>query len=495
MSYPDFIISLFTIAQVLWVFAIGASVGSLINVLVYRLPLGLSVVTPPSRCPSCETRLTWRENIPIFGWLFLGGRCRFCRSKISFEYPAVELFVALLFVLFFVLWYQVDPNARFIGINIGQIAPDWAGPSRGITIPLVQTWPSFLVTLVLLGCLVAMTLVDAKTFTIPLVLAWVPAIFAAIAHPIHALYIQNTTGRLWRAADGWNWTIPTPGPNAWYWVGFPLGGMLGLGISLLLLRAGLITRSFADYEEWEKQQRASDDAAVATANDPSASNADISANIGTNTATAPASDAAATAEQISPAPHPAHNATPTADEQAEMWIQYPHARREMIKELAFLAAPVVFALIGGWLANLIIANTAGWKWDARLETLTTTAHVPLWLSALSGVLLGYLVGGAVVWFVRVFGSLAFGKEAMGLGDVHLMAAVGACIGWIDATIAFFLAAFVGLAWALGGSLFGGLRRQLPYGPHLAVASVLVLLLKPWIELALRSLFHAPIDLP
>jgi prepilin signal peptidase PulO-like enzyme (type II secretory pathway) len=167
----------------------------------------------------------------------------------------------------------------------------------------------------------------------------------------------------------------------------------------------------------------------------------------------------------------------------------------MIKELAFLAAPVVLALIGGWLAHEIVGRTAGWQLDPRFGTLTTTAQVPLWLSALAGVLLGYLVGGAVVWFVRVFGSLAFGKEAMGLGDVHLMAAVGACLGWIDATIAFFLAAFVGLAWALIGAVFGGLRRQLPYGPHLAVASVLVLLLKPWIETALRAILHAPIDLP
>ena len=475
MPYPDFIISLFTVAQVLWVFAIGASVGSLINVLVYRLPLGLSVVTPPSRCPSCETRLTFRENIPIFGWLFLGGRCRFCRSKISAEYPAVELFVALLFALFFVLWFHVEPNARLAGVNIGQIAPEWAGPSRGINIPLVQTWPTFLVTLVLLGCLVAMTLVDAKTFTIPLVLAWVPALLAVVVHPLHALYVQSTTGRLWRAAEGWTWTIPTPGPQAWYWVGFPIGGMIGLGVSLLLLRAGMITRSFADYEEWEKQHR----------NDPPDPTAEVISESGS-----PSGDASIPQSQP-----PESAAAPTADEQAEMWIQYPHARREMIKELAFLASPVVFALIGGWLANLIVGRVAGWQWDPRLETLTTTMHVPLWLSALSGVLLGYLVGGAVVWFVRVFGSLAFGKEAMGLGDVHLMAAVGACLGWIDATIAFFLAAFVGLAWAMCGAAFGGLRRQLPYGPHLAVASVLVLLLKPWIEMGLRAILHAPIDLP
>jgi len=477
MLYPDFIISLFAIAQVFWFFAIGASVGSLINVLVYRLPLGLSVVTPPSRCPSCETRLTWRENIPIFGWIFLGGRCRFCRSKISAEYPAVELFVAVLFSLFFVLWYHVEPNSTFLGIEIGRIAPDWAGTARGITAPLAQTWPAFLVTLVLLGSLVAMTLVDAKTFTIPLVLTWTPALVALIAHPLHALYVELTRGRLWRTADGWTWTIPSPGPDAWYWVGFPIGGMLGLGVSLLLLRSGFITRSFSDYEEWEKQHRSTVPPAPADA--------------------APA-DAAPPDEVAQLQPNPSDDAAlpvPSADEQAEMWIQYPHARREMIKELAFLAAPVVFALIGGWLAHEIIARTAGWQLDARLGTLTTTAHVPLWLSALSGVLLGYLVGGAVVWFVRVFGSLAFGKEAMGLGDVHLMAAVGACLGWIDATIAFFLAAFVGLGWALIGAVFGGLRRQLPYGPHLAVASVLVLLLKPWIETGLRAILHAPIDLP
>ncbi|MEO0630377.1 MAG: prepilin peptidase, partial [Planctomycetota bacterium] len=61
---------------VLFVFAFGACVGSLINVLVYRLPLGLPVVVPSSRCPACATKLTWRENVPIFGWLLLGGRCR-----------------------------------------------------------------------------------------------------------------------------------------------------------------------------------------------------------------------------------------------------------------------------------------------------------------------------------------------------------------------------------------------------------------------------------
>jgi leader peptidase (prepilin peptidase)/N-methyltransferase len=126
---------------------------------------------------------------------------------------------------------------------------------------------------------------------------------------------------------------------------------------------------------------------------------------------------------------------------------------------------------------------------------------PLWLRVLAGVLLGYLIGGGVVWAVRIFGSLAFGKEAMGLGDVHLMAAVGACLGWIDATLAFFLAAFVGVAWAILARIVAGVGgrfvRTLPYGPFLAVATMLVLLTKPLLEILLTELTNAPerINLP
>ncbi len=70
--------------------------------MIYRLPLGQSVVSPPSRCPQCGYRLQWYDNIPIFGWLLLGGRCRKCRKSISIQYPIVELITALLFVL--VVW-------------------------------------------------------------------------------------------------------------------------------------------------------------------------------------------------------------------------------------------------------------------------------------------------------------------------------------------------------------------------------------------------------
>jgi leader peptidase (prepilin peptidase)/N-methyltransferase len=70
--------------------ALGLMVGSFSNVLIHRLPLGLSVVSPRSRCPSCGRAIAAIENVPIVSWLSLGGRCRGCRAPISLRYPLVE---------------------------------------------------------------------------------------------------------------------------------------------------------------------------------------------------------------------------------------------------------------------------------------------------------------------------------------------------------------------------------------------------------------------
>lgn len=80
-----------------WLFAVGACIGSFMNVVIYRLPAGMSLLHPGSRCPACETPIRATDNVPIFGWIWLGGRCRQCRAAISGRYPAVELMTALLF--------------------------------------------------------------------------------------------------------------------------------------------------------------------------------------------------------------------------------------------------------------------------------------------------------------------------------------------------------------------------------------------------------------
>lgn len=93
-----------TEAALQWVFLIGASlcVGSFLNVVIYRLPLGLSVVRPGSSCPGCGKPIAAYDNIPVLSWLLLRGRCRRCSSSISVVYPAVELLSAVLAGL--VLW-------------------------------------------------------------------------------------------------------------------------------------------------------------------------------------------------------------------------------------------------------------------------------------------------------------------------------------------------------------------------------------------------------
>ncbi len=79
-------------------FILGAVIGSFLNVLVYRLPEGMSLVSPASHCPKCGHPIRPYDNIPILGWLILHGRCRDCQESISARYPIVELVTALLFV-------------------------------------------------------------------------------------------------------------------------------------------------------------------------------------------------------------------------------------------------------------------------------------------------------------------------------------------------------------------------------------------------------------
>lgn len=444
MNWSSLVVALPEITQFIFFAALGACVGSLTNVLAYRMPRGQGVVFPASRCPSCQTGLTWRENIPILGWLILRGRCRFCNVRISAEYPIVETFVAGLFALFFSLWYLVPKDAVLFGLPIGDIAPAWTANG------LLTTWPAFVALLFLLGSLVAMTIIDARTYTIPLVLTWVPAAAALLIHTAHAVWFELNYAPLTEVAPGWFmgegnrrwittpgslWTLATPSQSNWLWIGAGLGGTIGIAISLLLVRLKLIRRSFDDYQAWEEKALA---------------------------------EAEASSESTTDDPH--------------LWIRYPHARREMVIESAF-ASPIVLGMIAG--AYL-------------LPRVAPSGDAPLWLTVMAGVLLGYLIGGGVVWAVRIFGSLAFNKEAMGMGDVHLMAAVGACLGWIDAVLGFFGAAFVGIAYTIAALILGGkLQRAMPFGPFLAVSTVLVLLAKPWIQHALTVIMGSaePLNLP
>jgi leader peptidase (prepilin peptidase)/N-methyltransferase len=92
---------LMTALMTLWFFTVGATIGSFLNVVVYRLPLGKSVIFKPSHCPYCQCKIKPRHNIPVLGWLSLNGRCSRCRLPISARYPTVEFICGTIFLLVF----------------------------------------------------------------------------------------------------------------------------------------------------------------------------------------------------------------------------------------------------------------------------------------------------------------------------------------------------------------------------------------------------------
>ena len=81
-----------------FIFLFGLIIGSFLNVCILRIPEGVSIVAPGSRCPQCQTPIRWHDNVPVFGWLWLRGKCRNCGLAISPMYPLVELTTGLLFV-------------------------------------------------------------------------------------------------------------------------------------------------------------------------------------------------------------------------------------------------------------------------------------------------------------------------------------------------------------------------------------------------------------
>lgn len=82
-------------------FSLGSIIGSFLNVVIYRIPNGLSLWSPPSHCPHCSHRIPWYYNVPVWGFLIQLGRCAFCKTSISFRYPAVEILSGIFTCFFF----------------------------------------------------------------------------------------------------------------------------------------------------------------------------------------------------------------------------------------------------------------------------------------------------------------------------------------------------------------------------------------------------------
>ncbi|HTL29749.1 MAG TPA: prepilin peptidase, partial [Tepidisphaeraceae bacterium] len=156
---------------VIFFFALGACVGSFLNVVVWRLPRNESLITPPSHCPKCNHKLAWYDNIPVFGWLALGGKCRYCRAPISIRYPIVEAITGLLFLLY------------YVALFIWQMGPCPIPPAlRELSIQ--HDWPLYGLYVFTIACLLAASLIDAELFIIPQEIPILMTIVGLLVHTI-----------------------------------------------------------------------------------------------------------------------------------------------------------------------------------------------------------------------------------------------------------------------------------------------------------------------
>lgn len=152
------------ILEGIYVFAVGAAIGSFLNVCIGRWPEGLSVVKPRSRCPNCGHQIKATENIPIVSWLMLRGKCSSCGQPISIQYPVVELLVGLLWLAAFFQFgmsFTAFRVAVFVTVLLGISITD----AKYFLIP--DGFTVFGVFFVLLTSLVALYLGESEPFARP----------------------------------------------------------------------------------------------------------------------------------------------------------------------------------------------------------------------------------------------------------------------------------------------------------------------------------------
>lgn len=156
-----------------FLFVLGLTIGSFLNVLIYRIPKGLGFVKGRSFCPRCKRKISWFDNIPLLSFALLKGRCRACHSPISWRYPAVELLTGVLFVL----------GAEGVLGRLG-------GLGKLGAIEIVLTW-------VLFSALIAIFFIDLEHQVIPDEIL-LPVIFLFLlskvfASPLTTYYLLLTT--------------------------------------------------------------------------------------------------------------------------------------------------------------------------------------------------------------------------------------------------------------------------------------------------------------
>lgn len=169
----------------------GAFIGSFLNVVIYRVPQKVSVVSPPSACPNCGARITPWQNIPVMSWLVLRGKCAACTDPISVRYPLVELGTAVFFAA--VTWWWISTSSISGGSSIS------VGSSFGESVGAIVLLVAFLY---LAAITVALALIDLDHHRLPNSIVLPSYVVAGVLLAASALLTQNYAALLGAAIGG-----------------------------------------------------------------------------------------------------------------------------------------------------------------------------------------------------------------------------------------------------------------------------------------------------
>ncbi len=402
---------------IIFIFAFGACVGSFLNVVIYRMPRGESIAFPSSHCPKCGRGIRWYDNLPIISWLALRGRCRHCGVKISPQYILVEAFTGMMVVTLYLCYFTLivrrlgyGPENRLVGDQL------FFG----------DAWPMFIAHAAMLCGLLACAAVDIKHYVVPLPVMWVVALIGAAA-----------------AAYRPHGFLPPASAEV---TAMSLAAGVGLLVSLLAIEKGWLTPSFLDASDPIMPEPAKAPKQKARTKAPAKGRSTKSKNKKNRKGRNRGSVGATKADGVDP-------------------------RVEVLREVLFLVPATALAV--GVVVLLRSVPSLGQWWSGWFDAAAYPRLAPR-MGAVGGSLFGFLIGGAWIWGIRILATLGFGREAMGMGDVHILAGVGAVTGWVVPSIAFFVAPISGILIVLY-LFFTRRQRELPYGPWLAAGTLITML--------------------
>jgi len=399
-------------------FVFGACAGSFLGVVVHRMPRGLSIVRPRSRCGACGTALAGHDNLPILGWLLLRGRCRHCGTAIPVSCLWMEVVVGAITAL--VTWAALEApqlHSQWL-YAVGAGLPD---PGAAFWLPQVA---ALTVLLLLVWLLIAEVLIDWDHLMLPdeltkglqavaiplatltasnLLWPWLP-----IGEHVVSLGVLAVTGNevnwnldpgLWFVSrDVMDGLIGTPGRAALY-----LGITAFVGLALIAVSLLVARRVYGGLRQaWDDRD---------------------------------------------------HHAMA----QGVWW---------------YLGCTTFWTV----LAIFFIANLSGADFTRAGGGYP---YGPYLAFALTQAVLGSLVGWWLPWIVGLVGTIVFKRNAMGYGDVKLFCGLGAFLGPFGTLVAFALATVVGTCIGIPARFLGA-GREMPFGPSLAIGAVLTVALGPWL---------------